>query len=293
MKKILIKLTLSVLALVVATAAVLLYTNNRAAPWPERAELQTALEATIGWMEANRETVLKQANPVLWWMVQQSAERTGDPRLRALFAEYHAQRLADGRNLWLPLFYPGRWVPFTDAEIAHFPDYNLHFVYAISCDATLAEHPVVRPQLHADFCDRHPWRPACATHQLMGFRFMQRGQCGDPEAVRAEVAALQSRIVGQLTWDPRVVDVYVQRVLMLAESGATERIKPIWLRRVLAAQRPDGGWAGVDPLVSLGSFTLSFGPRGFSLAQPRSDFHATAQGLLLLSLLNHAESGAQ
>jgi hypothetical protein len=104
------------------------------------------------------------------------------------------------------------------------------------------------------------------------------------------VAALQSRIVGQLTWDPRVVDVYVQRVLMLVESGAVERVKPVWLQRVLAAQQPDGGWAGVDPLLELGSeFSLGLGPRGFTLSPPRSDFHASAQGLLLLSLLVHPE----
>lgn len=289
MKKTLIALAFTILVPVCAAVAGLLYMNNRTATWPERDELAPALEAGIDWMTRHREAILKQANPVLWWMVQQSAERTGDPRLQALFADYAAQRLGVGRNLWVPLFYPGRWVPFSDADIAHFPDYNLHFIYAISCDSGLADNPVVQSQLDPGFCDRHPWRPACATHQLMGFRFMQINQCGDSEATRASVSALQSRIVAQLTWDPRVVDVYVQRVLMLIESGAADRVKPVWLRRVLDAQRPDGGWAGVDPLISAGELTLGFGPRGLSLKQPRSDFHASAQGLLLLSLLTHPE----
>lgn len=121
---------------------------------------------------------------------------------------------------------------------------------------------------------------------------VQQSDCGNPEATRAAVAELQSRIAGQLTWDPRVVDVYVQRVLMLVESGAEDRVKPIWLQRVLAAQRPGGGWARTDPLLELGSgFSLGFGPRGLAFAPPRSDFHATAQGLLLLSLLAHPEPG--
>jgi hypothetical protein len=294
MKKLLLKLAISVFTLFLAGAAILLYANNRAAAPPERADLQAALDAGIGWMAANRQATLGQPLEILWWMVQQSAERTGDPRLRALFAEYHATHLDNARNIWLPMFYPGRWVPFRNADIADLSDYKQHFIYAISCDPQLAEDPTVEPQLHADFCDRYPLRPACATHQLMGIRFMQRTQCGDPETNQAVVAELQSRIVRQLTWDPRVIDVYLQRVLMLVESGAVERVKPIWLQRVLAAQRPDGGWAGIDPVLEFGSiFNLSLGARGFSLAAPRSDFHATIQGVLLLSLLVHPESAAR
>lgn len=294
MKKILVKLFLAVTILGIAAATALLFANNRPAEQPTPAELQASLEAAIGWVEANREAILKQSNPVLWWMVQRSAEHTGDPRLQALFADYHARYLDNPRNLWVPLFHPGRWVPFRIEDIEHYPDYNLHFIYGIGCDAELAEHPVVVPQLRADFCDRHPLRPACVTHQLMGFRFMQRSGCGDPAATSAAVAELQTRIVRQLTWDPRVVDVYLQRVLMLVESGAAERVKPIWLRRVLAAQRTDGGWAGIDPLLELGAAaSVSLGPRGLSFAAPRSDFHATAQGVLLMSLLAHPAKGVE
>ena len=292
MKKILVKLILAVTILGIAAAAALLFANNRPAERPRPEELRASLEAVIGWVDANREAILKQSNPVLWWMVQHSAEHTGDPRLQALFADYHARYLDNPRNLWVPLFYPGRWVPFRIEDIAHYPDYNLHFIYGIGCDAELAEHPVVAPQLRADFCDRYPLRPACVTHQLMGFRFMQLSGCGDPAATSAAVSELQTRIVRQLTWDPRVVDVYVQRVLMLVESGAAERVKPIWLRRVLDAQRADGGWAGIDPLLELGSAaSVSFGPRGLAFGPPRSDFHATAQGLLLMSLLTQPASG--
>jgi hypothetical protein len=91
-----------------------------------------------------------------------------------------------------------------------------------------------------------------------------------------------------------VVDVYLQRVLMLAESGDARSIKPIWLQNVIEAQRPDGGWSGVDPLLPLGAGRyLGFDGRGFTLRRPVSDFHATAQGVLLFSILAQAATDSQ
>lgn len=56
----------------------------------------------------------------------------------------------------------------------------------------------------------------------------------------------------QLTWDVRVVDVYLQRVLMLVDSGARSRVKPVWLSRVLKAQSKDGGWSAFQALIQVG-----------------------------------------
>ncbi len=291
MKKALIILILLSILLAFGSYGLLFYQNNRKVAWPENAKIQASLQAATRWMDANREEVLKHDNPVLWWMIQQSALRSQDPVLTQLFDRYRETRLETGRNLWLPLFYPGRWVPFKAEDLTGYPYYNYQFIYAISCDTELAELPLVQAQLDPDFCDRHPLRPACVTHQLMGFRFMQQNGCGDPEATQVAVSALQQRITKQLTWDIRVVDVYLQRVLMLVESGAQSAVQPIWLQQVLDAQRPDGGWSGLDPIVTLpGGKTLGFSGQGVSVGQPNSNFHATAQGVLLMTLLVFPEA---
>ncbi len=226
-------------------------------------------------------------------MLQQSAVLTGDPALTTLFERYRLKHIQGGLNIWEPMFYPGRWIPFNLKTVADYDDYQLHFLYAISCDQELATLPIIQAQLQAGYCVNQPWRPACATHQLMGLRFMQRNQCGDARATQAAIDEIQEYVIGQLTWDPRVVDVYLQRVLMLTESGKPEAVKPIWLERLLDAQRPDGGWSGIDTLIPLPLHAnLGFSARGLSLNEPVSDFHMTAQGILLMSLLlNPAATG--
>lgn len=288
MKKALPRLMLLAFGLLAALYAGLFYSNNRDRAWPEQADIEASFTAGVGWLVAHREKILEHGNPALWWMVQQAAGQSQDPALLALFADYHSRYLERGRNIWRPLFYPGRWEPITSAELADLPDYNLHFLYAISCDPELAQQPRIQAQLNADYCDRYPWRPACVTHQMMGFRFMQRAECGDAQATAAAVSQLHARIIRQLTWDPRVVDVYLQRVLMLVESGVQQRVKPVWLHRVLDAQLADGGWSAIDPLISLpGNVGMGFDARGLTFKPPISDFHATAQGVMLMSLLRH------
>lgn len=225
-------------------------------------------------------------------MIQRSAAlTTGNPSLGSVFGRYQQKYLETARTLWLPLFFPGRWFPFSNEDIAHFNEYQKQFVYAISCDPDLAQQAIISAQLDPSYCDRQPLRPACATHQLMAFRFMQQNHCGDAQATQSAVTDLQARIVRQVTWDPRVVDFYLQRVLMLIESGAVAAVKPVWLQHVLDAQLPDGGWGSIDPYLPLPSgVCLGFSAKGFAIATPTSDYHATAQGILLMSLLLNSES---
>ncbi len=271
----------------------LLWNNNRQVEAPSLSEIQAALASATGWMKRHEEKILNDNNPMLWWMVQQSAVLTGDPDLRALFAKYKARYLENRRdNMWRPLFAKHAWVPVRYEDIAHLPYYNKHFIFALSCDDELGKRPEIAAQNAPDFCDAHPLRPACVTHQLMGIRIMQRKACGDQGQLATVVAALQDRIVRQLTWDPRVVDVYLQRVLMLLESGAAERVKPIWLRHVLEAQSDDGGWGPFEPLIGLpGGPSFGFSAHGFSIRESRDTFHTTAQGLFIMSLLANAERG--
>ncbi len=289
--KVLLKLGLFAGLLIGASYGYLVWKNNRDVLPPEQEEVAVALEKTIQWLQENRDDLLKKRTaPSLWRFVQQSGEITGDVRLQELFGAYEKRYLANHSAVWRPLFYPGAWVPIPDEVVNGLSYYRQHFVYAMTCDHELGKRPEIAAQNSPDFCDSRPFRPACVTHQLMGIRMLQEIECGDQVEVQNTVQQLQRRIVRQLIWDPRVVDVYLQRVLMLAESGGSELIKPVWLQNLIDAQRPDGGWSGYDPLLRVGDHHITFGPRGFTLRAPDSNFHATAQAVLLLSIMTPSES---
>ena len=273
--------------LIVLLYSYLVWKNNASVTALERTEIEATLENSIQWLEKNRDSVLDIGNPMLWYMVQQAADISGDQRLQRLFANYEQHHLQNrSANLWRPLFYPGSWIGVRFEDISGFPYYNWHFIYASLCDRDLEKVPEIAIQNNPDFCDRHPLRPACVTHQLMGIRLLQRSECGNPAQLDNTVGQLQQRIHRQLLLDPRVVDVYMQRVLMLVESGGGDLIKSIWIRNLVDAQQSDGGWSSFDPLVPLGGDRyFGFGPRIFAVKTPHSDFHMTAQGVLLFSLL--------
>lgn len=74
----------------------------------------------------------------------------------------------------------------------------------------------------------------------MGFRFMQRTGCNDEAWVAGPVDRLSALIKWQSRLDFRVVDVYLQRVLMQLGSGYPRRVNPRWVVRILEAQLADG-----------------------------------------------------
>jgi hypothetical protein len=174
---------------------------------------------------------------------------------------------------------------------ARFPDYQQYFMFSLTCGRDLAADPLIVAQHDAGFCPgSHPISPACVTHQLMGFRLQQRGGCDRVPGLEKRIAELQEVIESQLTWDPRVVDVYLQRVVMLVDSGAVERIKPRWIQQVLEAQLADGSWSNLQPLVPLwGGRDFGFDAKLAGVGRPVANFHATAQGVWLTSLLLREE----
>jgi hypothetical protein len=278
--------------LVIVLAAGLLYgymlwQNNRLATVMDLEERRAVLENSIRWLDNNREKILSQSNPMLWYMIQHAARINGDARLKELFSNYEERYLKNNYdNLWRTLFYPNTWVSVRYEDIRNYPYYNQHFFYGLTCDEELGQIPSIAAQNDPAFCNQHRLRPACVTHQLMGIRLLQRSKCGDQQILDATERTLENRIFRQLTWDPRQVDVYIQRVLMLAESAQPDVIKPIWLRRIAEAQLPDGGWGALDPLLPLGGNRyIGFDGKGLSPGKLRSNFHATAQGVLLFSIL--------
>lgn len=264
--------------------------NNKSVNSPDQAQLQATLEKAIVWLDQNRDKILAIQTPSLWYMVQQAAEIMDDQRLKSLFTAYNKRYLENRRNIWKPLFFPGSWVAIRFENLANLRYYNWLFFYAMLCDEELGSIPEIAAQNDPAFCNQHPLRPACATHQLMGIRLLQRSECGDAEQLDDTVRQLQQRIRRQLQLDPRVVDVYMQRVLMLIESGASEQVKPVWIQNLINAQQADGGWSPFEPLVPLmGGNYFGYGQKFFSVKQPHSSFHMTAQGVLLFSMLSKSK----
>jgi hypothetical protein len=283
--------------------------NNRAVAMPSREEFSDSLEKSIVWLENNKQAVLDVYNPILWYRVKEAAEITRDTRLKDLYSLYEQRFFTgshQGRRLWMPLFVPDARAGLRDEDVTDMPQYLSHWMYALHCSEALGAMPTIAAQNDAAFCGKsylYLFNTTCTAHQMTGMLFLKQNGCADAAQVDATIATLQERLVRLLTFDARVVDIYLQRTLKLAESGRVDLIKPVWLRRMLDAQQPDGGWANFDPLVSIGNGRyIGFGhassrtgnprgdgsSRGLSVGEAHSTFHATAQSLLLLSLLVHA-----
>lgn len=283
-------LLLPVFALValVAWYAALLWVNNRAVQSPDRAVLAERLEHAIDWLTANVKAGESPAHPHLWWMIKQAADVSGNTRLVGFYRSNEPQLLHNrSLQVWLKMFDPGAIVGPGRADVyRNLPDYEYLFLYGQTCAEELEREPAVRGQLHPEFCASHFLEPRCVSQQLLGVRFLLQQGCGDAGELTRLVLRLQDRIVTELTWDPRVVDAYLLRVLALAESGAIGRVRPAWIRRILDAQHADGGWGDVDPVLYLPhGVVMGFASTELAHRRLLSDFHATAKGIWLLSLL--------
>jgi len=117
-------------------------------------------------------------------------------------------------------------------------------------------------------------------------RLLQRSNCGDQKKLASLSSELLDIIHTELSWDFRVGDAYLQRNLMLAEAGRLDLIKPVWIQRILDEQNPDGGWDDVHSILPLGgNIVFGLSSKLPVIKKEKSGFHATAQGVWLLSLL--------
>jgi hypothetical protein len=269
------------------------YRNSRAVQPPSEVELREHFRRAVDWVLANRSQVSAENNPMLWVFVREAGRLTDDEHLLVMANEFQARYV---KGTLSQFFFDssgseqlaGLHIVFRD----DWADYQRLFVYGATCNDSARQDPGVLALLSPSGCDPHlmwlrsPW---CHTHQLMGLRFVQRNHC-EPAAETAQlVNTVQNSILTELRWDFRVEDAYIQKVLTLVESGRRNDIKPIWIRRILDAQRADGGWDGVDILAHLpGNRVLAWeGGRLYPSirSQPTSILHPTAQGLYLLALL--------
>ncbi|HEY3699629.1 MAG TPA: hypothetical protein VGK97_09885 [Spongiibacteraceae bacterium] len=265
------------------------YQNNRDTSALNTEQIAQSYERGVTWLLSHRDEILRDGNPMLWWMLGESARISGDERVAALYDEFrqnYDRYAAD--SIWQVFFSPAKYRGASFPAEAYQPlvEYQQYFLYTLTCSSQLEREPLIQAQNDPQFCwhGTRMIRPACATHQLMGYRMAQRNNC-TIENLDKKIGVLQKTIERQLRYDPRVVDVYVQRVLMLVESDAQQRLKPRWLQRVLQAQLEDGGWSSMQPIALVGGKQLVFDSKAVTIATPRSDFHATAQGVLLMSLL--------
>jgi len=284
---------LLVSAILVLVYLFAVYKNNRSISDIDEDELDQYLEKSIVWLVENKKKIIKNNNPMLWWMVYEAHKVSSDERLSDLLGAYYEKNSLIKRSLWGPLFGGEKTTYIRSGDLLGFPYYNLHFIYALNCASNLEyDAPVVEQQNKAGFCFQtsYIYRPACVTHQLMGLNFIRNQSCENKDEVKPVIDALQNTITNQLTWDIRVVDVYLQRVMMLLITGQDKKVKPVWVRQILDHQLEDGGWGDFDKLISLwDGKSLGLSQKIISINSERSTFHATAQGVYILTMLLYSK----
>jgi hypothetical protein len=272
------------------------HANSVDVPAPTDAELRSSLARAAAWVVANRSSLLRENNAMLWLFVREAGRLSNDSQLTSLASQYQAESTDHTVSRF---FFDAsgieRMRESTILLSSDWEDYQRLFVYGATCNLPLRSDPEVAALLSPSGCGtrsggghlwfRYPW---CRTHQLMGLRFVQRNRCEPDEETARTIKTVQDLIVSELRWDFRVLDAYLQRVWTLVESGRRNDVKAIWLRRILDAQRADGGWDGADVIVHLpgGRVVCWQGTLSPHLVpMPASNFHATAQGLYLMALL--------
>jgi hypothetical protein len=274
---------------------------NRAADMVPLAEREAHFQRAVAWLKSNEPAVLADGNAALWWMVQTAAERTQDAYLLALVKESVRRSYPEDRPapIWKRMIYPdAQVVPLASQDIDQLDDYRRFFLHALGCQSLpmsqgdtsrFLQENVCRPILFKVW----PRDPVCSTHHAMGLLLIKRVGCPQPAESTQVANAVLDDIAFQARYDFLMRDAYMQHVLMLMWQRGADAVKPIWLRRVLTEQQADGGWQGHKryPFLPEGlqpygvrRFLEMWWPSRFTPDAESLDFHATAQGLLLLAL---------
>jgi hypothetical protein len=258
------------------------------------AAIANSFDNGVEWLADNRVRLYEVKNHYLWWMIGVAAERSRDPRLADIYDGYRRLVLDSpelAANPFNILFWPAfdKKLPVTPEILRLMAPYQQYLYYSVSCSADWGSLPTVARQNDPKFCWKHqPFAPACITHQLMGYQFQRIYGCTSNRVLEPRIEELRSYIYAQMLFDPRVVDVYRQRVLMLAMTGDYEDIHESWIRRILDAQLEDGSWDLNDPLIRLNArYSWGFSGHGLAVFHPHENFHTSAQGILLMSILRN------
>ena len=262
--------------------------NNRQVQPVSHADINQHFLRSVTWLNSNYSNIENTQNPILWWMIKQAALISGNDSLNTIYKKYKKDHLdVHPPNFSTPMFDSFYRPRLPDISLlSNLQDYQIFFFYALSCDNELSSEPIIQNQLIPEFCSLHYLHPRCITHQMMGLRFMQRYQCGYDDLVKTTIDELQQVVISELTWDFRVGDAYIQRVLMLVDTGAFNKVEPVWINNILNAQNDDGSWDDLHPILYLGNGNyLAHTSMLPKIKKPEADFHTTAQAIWLMSLL--------
>lgn len=282
--------------------------GDRMAPVEARRE---AWQHALRWVSDNESRLLENPNSALWWMLHHAAEVSKDSYLRGLVDRHVSMLYGNDREVHMP------WRRMIDVNakvsINQLPmealvgmvPYQRDFLHATLCapvrtpdqavSGEFLQRNLCRPNLlHVVFRDK-----VCATHQLMALQVHRQGHCGGAQPSAALRAELTEDVKAQLFWFPWFEDADLQRVLMVYWQQGPSGVNPAWFNRVLEAQRSDGGWSGERQIIGLPDglqpsvIRQSLDRwRGQPVRPLASDFHASAQGVLLVALsLQHEHAG--
>lgn len=274
---------------------------NRPVEAVSQEEIAQHRHRAIQWLRDHEQRVLADPNSALWWMMQLAARHADDAYLHQLVRQSIEHHFSG--------FYaaePWRRMVEPDAEIAAFSrgldqlaDYQRFFHHAMTCQPLTLDGGSTDSFLQRDMCSPM-WRevfirdPVCTTHQVFGLMLYRQTGCSDVGGLDQLKHRLLDEVKFQLTWDPVMRDPHIQRVLVLVLNGRSDAVNPNWLRRILAAQEADGGWLGYRRIPELPQWVQPWYwrerlaqryPARFPPEHKDFDFHATAQAILLLTLL--------
>jgi len=277
------------LLVLIACFAIAIANNNFGSTSELTEEIDESFEKAIVWMEGHRELILKDHNPMLWRFVSKAADISDDPRLKDFIDQYRREnQFRFRKSPWYYLYFGAHnGINPSDFLGEPWPPYFLHFLYGYTCDTTLGDTYQIQKMNQPLFCIKHQLlSPACITHQIVAFRLMQETGCLEPAHVTRLIDEVSFFLKLQMLLDFRVVDVYLQRVLVMLDTNQHHRIRDRWIHRILKAQLADGGWADFSPVLSVGDNNyIGFTANNIAIASPRASFHATAQGLLVMTHL--------
>ena len=135
MKRTLARIAIGGVVVLALLAATVLAVANRTVAPPSLAQRQLALNRAIEWMLSNKEAVLNDPNPALWWMVRHAADITRDARLHALQEESVQRVYPPGSTptLWLRYWRPNAAIEVGIADGQTLEPYQEDLASAISC----------------------------------------------------------------------------------------------------------------------------------------------------------------
>lgn len=293
---------LSLIVLAIGWAALLASINRPMPPVTEQ-EARESFQRSVRWLQANEAAILADGNAALWWMIRAAADNSRNAYLNELVDKHLLTYTGPHEQLaWKRLivrdasFDPHQPVP------PGLVPYQRGFFLAAMCQPGQEPDESTRR-----FLSQHACRPAltrvwlsdrvCSTHQLLVVMLYRRQGCQAAASLEPFKQELLDDIATQASQDIFMHDGQIQRVLSLVWAGAADRVRPAWVHRIRAQQRADGGWTGDSLVPELPDWAQVPAVkrawrmmRGLPpLPSGASNFHATAQGLLLMSLLAPAQ----